>query len=622
MTRLHTLDINAANLMVPPFSMTLKQSVAPDSLLRLASDGALPLKHLQVERMVCDGSELPRVHRRDRAEMEKNWGWYMKTKSMAVFRVDGGRFPDGLPAGAQLVAHTRYVEENQPTNDPANPRYQGTYSGLTWQLRLGRTESLNRNDPASLAFEPVADPVGIRLSAGPPDRLEAYLKPDGRCLAVHFDHAGNPSGGYTGELTFAMGPSSESIPATEGAAATTRIPVRDGMRPGRIEVRDTDGRIAVSNASPVALDGTPVWFGECHWHTEFSPDGQRPMHDALASARDELALDFAGPTDHMYHGTYGVRTAAEQAAICRAFDVPGRFCVLPGAELSRRYGHANVYAEDFETFLAMVERFERELSPAWEKQPHRYAFDPLVRLCPEGRSLIVPHHSNMDSYVRERVVRDDGRPFWNAMHFPIPADRKAVRLFEIVQNRGAFETETPDETWRIYDGGLGGSARTALTRGYRLGFVGGTDNHCGWPTRLAAGYGGLTGVISERLDSRSIFQALYRRRCYATSGARIVADATLNGRPMGSELTLEPGADRIFRIKIRGTAALTSVQIVHGGYPLADLAVGKDSDSVDLEWADERPGRPLEDAWYYVRARQADGHCVWLSPFWVDLPDS
>ncbi len=87
MTSMRTLDINAADMTFPPFRIILKRSVASGSLLRLATDGALPLKHLQVERMVCDGSELPPAHRRDRAEMEKNWGWYMKTKTMAVFRI-------------------------------------------------------------------------------------------------------------------------------------------------------------------------------------------------------------------------------------------------------------------------------------------------------------------------------------------------------------------------------------------------------------------------------------------------------------------------------------------------------------------------------------------------------
>ena len=88
---------------------------------------------------------------------------------------------------------------------------------------------------------------------------------------------------------------------------------------------------------------------------------------------------------------------------------------------------------------------------------------------------------------------------------------------------------------------------------------------------------------------------------------------------MGSEILQEPGAVRVFRIKVRGTKPLTHVQIGHFGYILMDFDLEADSVDFDVEWADERPGRPLEDAWYYVRIRQADGHCAWLSPFWVDL---
>ena len=44
-----------------------------------------------------------------------------------------------------------------------------------------------------------------------------------------------------------------------------------------------------------------------------------------------------------------------------------------------------------------------------------------------------------------------------------------------------------------------------------------------------------------------------------------------------------------------------------------------DEPDFDVTWMDDRPGRPLRDVSYYVRVRQVDGHCAWLSPFWVDL---
>ncbi len=634
----------------PAASFRLQRPLRAGTLVRIRAGGTLLLSSVRVTAVrAAGGDPLPFAHRYERAEMERRWRWYITTMTMAVVRL-----PRDLPAGAVLAVEAEYQERRmrgeRATGRPSPQHSRDRYSGLSWWL-----QALAIADVDAERGEPVAAPFEVRFVAGAPERLAAYLRHDGRLLVQHFDRAGNPAAA-SGEVVAAAADGRRgAVPVTEGAAATSvalsaqapsasataaAAPSRDdatgagsGGAPellaGRIEVRDGAGRSALSNAPPLALDGTPIFFGEFHWHTDFSGDGQRPTADALRSARDELALDFAGPADHLspgatYRGTGAAgnvtRTVAEQAARCRPFEEPGRFCAVPAAELSRRYGHANIYTDSWDLLLEVTGRFAAELAPAWERQPDRYDLASLVRLCPPGRALVVPHHSNMDSFVREGVVREDGRPAWCAMHWPQPANRDVVRLVEMVQTRGCFEAEETDARWRIWDGGLGGSVRTALARGYRLGFVGGTDNHSGWPTRKGDGFCGLTAIQAPELAWGELFRALHARRCYATTGARIVADVTLNGAPMGSELRLQPGAERRLRVRIRGTAPLECVQVIHCGHLLAELPVAADSPDLDAEWVDERPGRPLEDVYYYVRARQQDGECLWTSPFWIDLP--
>ena len=628
----------------------LQRPLSAGTLVRIRAGGTLLLSSVRVTAVRADGGEpLPFVHRYERAEMERRWRWYITTMTMAVVRL-----PRELPAGATLEVEAEYQERRmrgeRATGTPSPQQSRDRYSGLSWWLH-----ALAIADVDAEQGEPVATPFEVRFVAGEPARLAAYLRRDGRLLVQHFDLAGNPTAASGNVAAVADGRRS-TVPVTAGAAATAvTLPAqaRSGAAPadaepgrdatpgaatgvppeflaGRIEVRDSAGRTALSNAPPLALDGTPIFFGEFHWHTDFSGDGQRPGADALRSARDELALDFAGPADHLspsatYRGTGSAgnvtRTVAEQAALCRPFEEPGRFCAVPAAELSRRYGHANIYTESWDLLLELTGRFAGELAPAWERQPDQYDLASLVRLCPPGRALVVPHHTNMDSFVREGVVREDGRPAWCAMHWPLPANRDVVRLVEMVQTRGCFEAEETDERWRIWDGGLGGSVRTALARGYRLGFVGGTDNHSGWPTRKGDGFCGLTAIQAPALAWSDLFRALHARRCYATTGARIVADVTLNGAPMGTELRLQPGTERRLRVKIRGTAPLECVQVIHCGHLLAELPVAADSPDLDAEWIDERPGRPLQDVYYYVRARQHDGECLWTSPFWIDLPE-
>ena len=91
-----------------------------------------------------------------------------------------------------------------------------------------------------------------------------------------------------------------------------------------------------------------------------------------------------------------------------------------------------------------------------------------------------------------------------------------------------------------------------LTNGYRLGIMASTDNHAGnagFGVRRAAVTVGEEGEVFERrspaengtalvavyapeLTRKGIFQGMYHRRTYATTGTRIILDFELNGAPM------------------------------------------------------------------------------------------
>jgi hypothetical protein len=395
-----------------------------------------------------------------------------------------------------------------------------------------------------------------------------------------------------------------------------------------VRVRDAAGREALSSPRPLrSPEGDSLLFGEFHWHTEASGDGCRDVAAAYRSARDGLHLDFAGAADHFPfdpppssrpHGL----SLREYADLADAFDAPGRFVTLLGVELSWRMGHYNIHWAD----RAELERF----LGAWEARapgplagtayaPDFAAFyglpaDYFQRAHPE-RTLVIPHHTNVTS---ENVYTANGLPVWTHYHWPRGHyDPRFFRLAEIVQTRGCFEAETPDPDWRIRHGAGGGSLQTGLARGFRVGFTGGTDNHCGWPSRQTGGWVGLTGVYADGFSRAGIFRGLFRRRCYATTGVRIGLDFRLNGAPMGSELRLAPRDERRLGVRVRGTAPLERVEVVSQGAVVHRfVAAGMD---LAAEWVDDRRTRPAHDCYYYVRVRQTDGHCAWSSPIWGDL---
>lgn len=312
----------------------------------------------------------------------------------------------------------------------------------------------------------------------------------------------------------------------------------------------------------------------------------------------------------------------EYADIADAYDAPGRFVTLLGAELSWRMGHYNFYWAGRTELDRFIEAWEaRTLSPVAGTilAPDIATFYGLppnyFERAQAERLLVIPHHTNVTSANLSTV---SGLPIWTHYHWPRGHyDPRFFRLAEMVQGRGCFESEAVDPDWKIRHGAGGGSIQTGLARGFRVGFTGGTDNHNGWPSRQTGGWVGLTAVYTGEFSRAGIMRGLYRRRCYATTGVRIVTDFRLNDAPMGSELQLEPRGERRFTIRVHGTAPLERVEIVSQGVVIAQLPV----DGLDLvtNWEDDRPTRPVHDFYYYLRVRQVDGHCAWTSPIWGDL---
>lgn len=585
--------------------LTAVKPIPAGSILRIKGDSIKTTMSVKIDAVLCNGKPLEVLHSFDHTELTEGggWNWYIQTLSIITVRV-----AEQIPEGG-VITLERYGQD-KPFDVADAYGYGEIYSELEMALC-----GVIVPDVRSLDITAATDTAVLTFTPAGPSRIEAYLKPDGSLQVQYFDAMGNPTVPDTDMVTV----QTDSGQKTVQLAPHINSSIITGINTERATVTDNKGRSAVSNRKPVLSDGKNVYFGEIHWHTEFSSDGSGDLSHCLMRAKKQLGLDFATPGDHIgLNGVYrdSAHSPQAQAEVYKAHNKPGEFAIVPTGELSGRYGHANIVADTMETFEHIAGRLH-ELQPVFNVRD-RYPIKELEALCPEGKAFIIPHHTNMDSYLVERAVRkDDGRPYWCAMNWELPACIPGVRAVEMVQNRGSFEQEEQQEGWRMIGGGLGGSVRTALIKGYRLGFTGGTDNHMGWPTRRGKGYGGITAVIADTLDTKSVFDALYNRHCYATTGARIIAEATLNGQHIGSELILDPLAERRFDISVNGTAPITQVDIIHCGIVLHSFETGN---AVDFKavWYDKRPGRPVDDCWYYVRGRQADGECFWLSPWWID----
>jgi len=178
-----------------------------------------------------------------------------------------------------------------------------------------------------------------------------------------------------------------------------------------------------------------------------------------------------------------------------------------------------------------------------------------------------------------------------------------------------------------------GSILQALKNDCRFGFVSGglddrgvyydffDDEQTQYPP-------GLTAILAKQYNRESMYEALYNRSCYATTGARIILGLSIAGAPMGSELDTaeKPGlaVNRHITGFVAGTTELSKVEIIRNGEVIHTLEPG--DYHCEFTFDDMCPldknslkGKSNPFAFYYLRVMQADGHMAWSSPIWIDL---
>jgi hypothetical protein len=160
--------------------------------------------------------------------------------------------------------------------------------------------------------------------------------------------------------------------------------------------------------------------------------------------------------------------------------------------------------------------------------------------------------------------------------------------------------------------------RENLDRGLRFGFVGASDGHGllwhhGISRKRDPFRTGLAAILAPRLTRRAVFDALRRRRCYATSGAKIGLSVSVDGAPMGSEL--RGARPRVLEARFRGTSRVDRIEVVTTGGRSLDFEPRAGRGVVRLNVALD-PG--AEWAYFYVRISQDDGEMAWSSPVWID----
>ncbi len=376
---------------------------------------------------------------------------------------------------------------------------------------------------------------------------------------------GNPCTGYDGEVridaggltglpeVYRFGPQDRGVKRFEGMAAPEK---------GVYRVRAEDEKNGLeAEGNPLVCVGArgdyrPFW-GDLHGQSEETV-GTNPVSSYFRFARESALVDFAGHQGNDFQITEEVWTEIKKQANTQ--NDPGRFVAFVGYEWSGNTpvgGDHNVY-------------YPGEDGPLYRSShvliPDKSDIDTdclhvtdLYEALKGKEALLVPHVG--------------GRYANLAWHDP-----ELEWVVEVYSEWGEFE-------WFL---------RWALEKGYKVGFTAGSDDHKGRPGAAYPGsgsfgvYGGLTCVYAAELTREGLWEALKARRCYGTTGQRILLEVTADGRPMGSEF--QASAPPEISVKVTGTAPVERVDVFRGLEQVYSFpeTVERAEDKVRVAWSGQR----------------------------------
>ncbi len=350
-----------------------------------------------------------------------------------------------------------------------------------------------------------------------------------------------------------------------------------------------------SNPAQCSASGDRIFWGDLHVHSmyhDYNAEERRGLwadvapEECFAYAREVSFLDFVAITDS---DPSRPGWEAIQAAVDEHYR-PGSFVSFRGFEAGLEEGHRHV--------IFASGGVEPQYPPDFD-----WSF-PALHDAFRGRDdvLMIPHHT---------------KAFMNWDHHA--PDLEPV--VEVYSSWGSSE-EPGSDLWEKMSV-PGATVRDALNRGFRLGMVAGADI-CPWPGRshpgtvhaLAPYAGGLTAVFAEELSREAVFEALRSRRCYATTGARIILRFDVCGTPMGGTVRLaSPDEPRHVAVSVIGTYRIDRVDILKN----CEMLWSKKAEDERLEWCVTDDSRCAPSDFYYLRVFQADGARAWSSPIWMEI---
>ena len=408
------------------------------------------------------------------------------------------------------------------------------------------------------------------------------------------------------------------------------------LYPVFLELMTSIGKLNVSfgeingNSNPIIRDddyNCQLYWGDTHIHTREFSDGIGTGSDAFNYAKNVILHDFAALGDHLnqrnntfMEGRTNVPFPYDKTIwttlirLCKDWR-DSNFATIPGYEWSGRnycVTLATKAKSPFESISDKIILFPFENAKE----------APLIDYLDENGCF---QHQLYDALKDVECAIISHTPISFVMGTSwTEANATKENVVEIYSSHGS--SETMHGNYRpLVNNKNKGSVNWALNNGYKLGFIGGGDDHYSHPGCPIRQYKmknlvpilryrpGIAAVFSDQLTSKEIIRSINHKKCYATTGERIWMKIKIDNVLMGQEANVTKNP--LIVATVCGTGKLESVELIKNGDVVAIRVPTDDRIKFGYEDIALKKG---DSAYYYIRATQFDGERGWTSPIWVN----
>ena len=344
-----------------------------------------------------------------------------------------------------------------------------------------------------------------------------------------------------------------------------------------------------------------LFWADMHCHNNLSSDAEGEPDELNHYARDKAALDIVVFTNNDFYIVPLTQYEYELGNFfANAFTEEKKFLSLPGYEWTSRIpGVKTAKAAD----------------------PGNWTHPYKNRSFPNHRSVVYPPAGG--PVIRFVEVKNDIA----RLNYEVQKTGGITLTQHPAFKPSGHEVEVGMELtsgWSNYIQSVPKLFHGILNRGGTMAFVACGDSH-----RRAPGLSGaLTGIYAEELTAEAIFDALKKRRCFATNGSQFFVDTRANDALMGEVIESKEAAVNL-SLETVGTRPIVSATLIHNG---KEIKTFKGAGTKAFKVTHDVSNLPDGRHWFYWRIVQskdapvlpgnlmaAHGHLAWSTPHYVNV---